>query len=169
MRWVVTRENARHEVDARSNDGQAWSLVVGDENTELAVQPAGPNRWVATVGGKRHVFCAVVDRDQVFIQYNGWSFQYEVADARNLGVGAGADEAQGKIQLQMPGVVVRILVNEGDLVKAGDPVIVVEAMKMENEFKAPKDGVVTSIPVQEGQAVESGTVLMLLEDAEDDT
>jgi pyruvate carboxylase subunit B len=63
----------------------------------------------------------------------------------------------------MPGKVVKVLVQAGDAVKAGQGVIVVEAMKMENELRAPRDGVVKSVSAREGQAVESGQTLAVLD------
>ena len=64
----------------------------------------------------------------------------------------------------MPGTVVRILVEEGDVIEAGDPVIVLEAMKMETEVKTETGGTVIEIPVSQGQAVASGDVLVVLEE-----
>ena len=63
----------------------------------------------------------------------------------------------------MPGKVVKVLVAAGDTVQQGQGLIVVEAMKMENELKSPKDGVVSELAVTEGQAVESGAKLLVVE------
>jgi pyruvate carboxylase subunit B len=63
----------------------------------------------------------------------------------------------------MPGLVVRVLVEPGDVVRAGQGVVIVEAMKMENELKAPADGTVARIDVQPGKTVEKGTTLVTLE------
>jgi pyruvate carboxylase subunit B len=65
----------------------------------------------------------------------------------------------GAMQAIMPGTIVRVLVVEGDEVTAGDVVLVLEAMKMENELHAPISGVVRAIHVQPGQAVEMNAVL----------
>jgi biotin carboxyl carrier protein len=67
------------------------------------------------------------------------------------------------IQSPMPGKVVKVLCAAGDEVKAGQGVMVVEAMKMENELKSPKDGKVKSVSVKEGQPVEAGQTLATLE------
>jgi biotin carboxyl carrier protein len=63
----------------------------------------------------------------------------------------------------MPGSIVRVLVDQGDQVAAGDVLLVLEAMKMENELKAPISGVVTSIHVQSGQTVEMNALLAEIE------
>ena len=62
----------------------------------------------------------------------------------------------------MPGRIVRVLVGVGDRVAARQPVVVVEAMKMENELRSPRDGVVTEVLVAPGAAVESGAVLIVV-------
>jgi biotin carboxyl carrier protein len=67
------------------------------------------------------------------------------------------------VQSPMPGKVVKVLVAVGDEVKSGQGVVVVEAMKMENELKSPKDGKVKAVAVKEGQAVEAGQSLVTLE------
>ncbi|MSP63788.1 MAG: biotin/lipoyl-binding protein [Myxococcales bacterium] len=59
----------------------------------------------------------------------------------------------------MPGKVVKVLVQVGDAVKAGQGLLVVEAMKMENELRAPRDGAVADVSAREGQSVEAGQIL----------
>ena len=63
----------------------------------------------------------------------------------------------------MPGKIVRVAVAAGQAVRAGECLLVMEAMKMENEIRSPRDGSVTGVLVREGQAVESGALLMLVE------
>lgn len=81
------------------------------------------------------------------------------------GVGAGADE--GEVTVSMPGRVVKILAELGAVVEEGQPVLVIEAMKMENEVKAGRSGVVTAVHVAEGDSVEADQVLMEVGDAEE--
>jgi len=68
-----------------------------------------------------------------------------------------------EVKSPMPGKVVRALVRVGDAVTLGQPVVVVEAMKMENELKSPRDGKVRELRATDGQAVESGQTLVVLE------
>jgi len=67
------------------------------------------------------------------------------------------------VTVPMPGLVIEIEVNEGDTVSAGQGLIIVEAMKMQNEIKSPKDGVVRNIFVQRGQSVNSREKLMIIQ------
>ena len=62
----------------------------------------------------------------------------------------------------MPGKVVRVLVNKGDSVRARQPIVVIEAMKMENELRAGRDGVVLELPAASGQSVEAGMLLAVV-------
>jgi biotin carboxyl carrier protein len=73
-------------------------------------------------------------------------------------------EAEGRQQIvaPMPGKIVRVLVIAGDRVEAGQGLLVVEAMKMQNEIRSPKSGTVESVQVEEGQAVNAGEVLCVV-------
>jgi biotin carboxyl carrier protein len=76
----------------------------------------------------------------------------------------GMDKLQGnamnELKAPMPGMVLKIMVNAGDEVKKGDSLLVLEAMKMENNIKALGDGVVTAIPIKAGDKVEKNQVLI---------
>jgi len=91
----------------------------------------------------------------------------EVVDERTKAIRAmaGVEEtaSAGTLVAPMPGMVVRILVEPGQTVAAGQGVIVVEAMKMENELRSPAAGVVAHVAVSAGQAVEKGALLIVFE------
>jgi biotin carboxyl carrier protein len=95
------------------------------------------------------------------------SYEVEIIDAearylRNRGANgfAGSDNS---ISSPMPGKVVKLLVNEGDNIKEGETAIIISAMKMESEYKAPKDAVVKKINVSEGDTIEGNQILIELE------
>jgi biotin carboxyl carrier protein len=105
-----------------------------------------------------------LDGDKAIVEDIMHHFQVSGLDARPTSAGparplAPAVAGAGAIQAIMPGTIVRVLANEGDAVNAGDVVLVLEAMKMENELHAPVSGVVKAIHVQPGQAVEMNAVL----------
>ncbi len=77
--------------------------------------------------------------------------------------GAGAKKKGVRVRAQMPGKIVRILVQPGAEVQRGQPLLVMEAMKMENEIRASQAGKVVAVKVSEGQAVETGADLLNLE------
>ena len=93
-------------------------------------------------------------------------FEVSVFDPRRLrggSVSGSGDDGAVVIESAMPGKIVSILASEGAEVQKGDGVVVVEAMKMQNELKAPRDGVVREIRVNEDDRVEAGAVLAIIE------
>ncbi len=92
-------------------------------------------------------------------------FLLSVSDPRDKAPGGSDVVAQGpkEIRSLMPGKVIKLLVQTGAQVKAGDGVIIVEAMKMQNEMKSPKDGTIKFIHVNEGATVAAGTPLLTVE------
>jgi biotin carboxyl carrier protein len=99
------------------------------------------------------------------VTVNGHLFEITIEDPRRWTRPGGTAGAQGRVSLTapMPGKVVRLLVALGDDVTAGQPVVVVEAMKMQNELKSPRDGRVTAIRVQQNDSVNAGAVLVVIE------
>ena len=94
------------------------------------------------------------------------SFDISLVDPKRLrGSGSDGRAADGtaEIKTSMPGKVVRVLIKEGDEVLRDDGILVVEAMKMQNEMKSPKDGTVTEIRFSEGETVNAGDVLAIIE------
>ena len=78
---------------------------------------------------------------------------------------AAAPAVTGKgdtVEAPMPGTIVNVLVKEGQKVNAGDVVVIIEAMKMENEIMAPKNGTITQVVTQQGAKVETGTPLIVI-------
>jgi biotin carboxyl carrier protein len=94
------------------------------------------------------------------------SHQIQLSDPRSWRsrnqAGAGGSGPQ-KLTASMPGKVVRVLANAGASVHAGQGVVVIEAMKMQNEIRAPRAGTIASIQVREGQAVNAGQVVAIID------
>jgi len=92
---------------------------------------------------------------------DGYRFEVEVRDPRRFSRKAGGRGGEGvqTIAAPMPGKVVRVLVQPGDTVQAGQGLLVVEAMKMQNEMKAARAGTVLSVTAKEGATVAAGEVL----------
>ncbi len=102
------------------------------------------------------------------IRVNGNDYTLEVKDQydvllNQLGLSNLAASKINDIKAPMPGLVLKINVTEGQAITKGEPMLVLEAMKMENVLKAPADAVVKAIKVQKGNAVEKGQVLVVLE------
>ena len=106
---------------------------------------------------------ARIDGDVVTV--NGTRYQTSVADPRKWNPAGTSGQAQGRVAIKapMPGKVVRVLVQVGAEVEAGQGVVVVEAMKMQNELKAARAGTVSEIHVRENDTVEANALLIVVE------
>lgn len=105
-------------------------------------------------------------REEREIQVNNQLYRVTLFDPRRLRSGQSAGtQASGlaKVVASMPGKVVRVLVEAGAQVEAGDGLIVIEAMKMQNELKSPKMGIVVEVRAQSGATVNAGDVLVVVE------
>jgi biotin carboxyl carrier protein len=113
---------------------------------------AGPASWEARVAGNE-------------ITIAGHRFVLEIDDPRQWKRSRHTADSQGRasITAAMPGKIVRVLVAVGDEVAAGQGIMVIEAMKMQNELKAPRDGRVTVIKARENDSVKAGAVLATIE------
>lgn len=146
---AVTVGERTYVVDA-STGGATWSLLIDGHQHEVAVgREANGTYRVGVRGDTHHV--GVFD-----------PLEHAV---RASGAAAGAQGAQ-RVDALMPGRVVKVLAKEGESVEAGQGVVVVEAMKMENEISAETSGVIAQLAVEEGQAVDAGDLLFTVEDAE---
>ncbi len=161
MRYTVTIAGRELEVQV---DGDRVRLN-GDEVAARLVPVSGTPLRQLHLNGRSHMY--VVQRDG-----DGWSLGRcgEVASAvvedertkqlKQLTGGTGSKHRGGVVRAPMPGLVVRVSVQEGQEISAGASVVVLEAMKMENEIAAPVGGTVKSVGVEPGQAVEKGAVLV---------
>ena len=99
------------------------------------------------------------------LKVNGRHYPVTVKDKfelllEKMGMNAGAASKINSIKAPMPGLIIDLKVKAGDEVKAGNPLLVLEAMKMENVIKSPGDGIVKSVNVEKGKSVEKGQVLI---------
>lgn len=123
-----------------------YSLLMNHQSYELVVEEQ-PRGYRVTLGGN--------------------TFTVDITDERHLRMESSrADVSAGDgdlpINAPIPGLVVKILVTEGQTVALNDPLIILEAMKMENEIRAPRAGVIQNIAIEVGQSVEGNAQLMVL-------
>jgi acetyl/propionyl-CoA carboxylase alpha subunit len=136
-------------------------------NTDLAALPGTALRHLI-LDGRSHTIAARRGTEEWDLHVDGWPVQVGIIDERTAAIramtGRGAAALGPKpVRAPMPGLILRIEVAVGDTVGAGQGVVAMEAMKMENELKAEGDGVVARVLVEPGQAVEKGAVLVELE------
>jgi 3-methylcrotonyl-CoA carboxylase alpha subunit len=138
------------------------SARVGESAAALEIEVLGPNAYRVRQGGVSvHAFVAgPADARQVFV--DGEVYEVEVSQD-----GAGRRRQGGRhadaVGAPMPGKVTQVLVGPGDVVRRGDVVVKLEAMKMELAVRAPREGVVRSVACREGELVQPGVPLVELE------
>lgn len=164
MKLLAKIDGESVEVDIRRSGDQVTAKV-GDRSYDLEVLETDPGVFALRRGA--HLVQAVVSNGApTRVALQGREFEIEIADPKRLrGAGIDAEHGAGtaEIKTMMPGKVVRILVEPGATVTKGEGVIVVEAMKMQNEMKSPKDGTVREIRAAEGETVNAGDVLVVIE------
>jgi biotin carboxyl carrier protein len=149
--YRVVIDGVARLVDAAAVDAATFSLICladGRSSQEIGLSPTGLPGEIAV-----HMPAGVA------------SARVLTGAASRFGRGTGAAQAAGTQQVlaPMPGKVVKVLVKAGDEVKARQGLVVVEAMKMENELRSPKDGRVSDVLVAEGASVEAGRLLVVVE------
>ena len=167
MRLVVEHQGRADEVVVGRRDGY-WRVQVGDvEHRVDAASVTGTSRSLRIDGGQYEVDVAHLGQGRYEVSGAGWVEELKVQDPLAYLASHAHDEvaehASETVTAYMPGRVAAILVKEGAEVAAGDGVLVLEAMKMENEIQAERGGVVSRILVSLGQAVEGGDPLFELE------
>jgi biotin carboxyl carrier protein len=164
MTYDIAIDGKHYRLDLEQRDGR-WSCRVDGREVEVDAVLARPNVLSLRIGNKAYeVKCERVGDDQ-HVWVGSARFAAEVRDPRSLRSRTRAADEHGpkKLTAPMPGKVVRVLVSEGSEVEAGGGILVVEAMKMQNEVKSPKKGTVQKILVKEGAAVNAGDVLAIVE------
>jgi biotin carboxyl carrier protein len=128
---------------------------------EYSIAPLGPGSFSVLIGERSYDVVA----SRGVVRVNGREFAVEVFDPRGLRSRKTAGVGEGRIQIpaMMPGKVVRVLVQEGDEIEKGAGLVVVEAMKMQNEMKSPKAGRVVEVKTRPNATVAAGEVLMVIE------
>lgn len=152
--------------------------VISAADVAADVAPSGPGRWVvnAGIGPDMWALTGLPRRNHdgvttIEVVVDGWRFELEVEDDARADLRRRATRepdtgtASGPLEIRaiIPGRVAAVRVVAGDAVEAGQGLLVVEAMKMQNELRAPRAGVVARVAVADGQTIDNGDVLVVLQ------
>jgi len=145
-RYVVTVDGTRKLYVNASSLGPCLSLIIDGKSYDAAVALKDSSHYSVNLEGEQYSFEVLSEARKVrrFLK------RTKPVDSH-------------LIQSKMPGKIVKILAKEGDKIAIDQGVIIMEAMKMENELKSPQDGRISEIRVKEGDTVEAGAVLVVLE------
>jgi biotin carboxyl carrier protein len=166
----------------------AFIAKLGEQSYTVEIEETGKSIYRVSVDGNEFIvdgkktgrtnYSLIVDNrsfeievdntdDEYRVLVDGRSYRIDLVDERRMRVGGAQAglELQGrqKVSVPMPGKVIAVLVAEGDPVERGQGLVIVEAMKMENEVRSPISGEVKEIKIKPGDTVEGGAVLVIVE------
>jgi len=168
MKLLVESGDGSSEVEIIAN-ALAMRARVDDRVYDLDVSETEPNVYLIKDRGRIYEIAVAqngLDGSFYNVRIGVDHLEAKIIDPKRLrGVADLSGDTSGRAEVRsaMPGKVVRILVSTGQAVQKGDGIIVVEAMKMQNEMKSPKDGIVIDIKVSENDAVGAGDMLLVIE------
>ena len=145
-------------------------VVINGKKIAWDLRTMADGTFSILAGGKSYT--AIVEhvereKKELLLRINGHLYQLQIREPidqllQKMGLHMATEKKAEPIKAPMPGLVLKIMVEAGQQIKKGDPVLILEAMKMENVFKAPSEAIVKAVKIREGQAVEKGTVLIEL-------
>ena len=164
MKYEAEIDGRRMTVELEERDGRVTAKI---DQRAYDLEVLRPGEGVYLIFDGTRVFETsvwAVEPESLRVEIGNRAFTANIIDRKHRRVSAEhGDEGRRQLVAPMPGKVVRVLVEAGDEVKAGQGVIVVEAMKMQNEIKSPKTGRVVEVRVSEGATVNANQALAVVE------
>jgi len=165
MKYFAEVNGREHEVEVRERLGEL-EVAVDGERLDLDYCEVDALGQLSVLHGTLSFGASIEGGPNEFgVTIAGHFYQVEIEDERERAAHAAEREARkagGLLKSVMPGVVVEVRVAEGDTVAEGQPLLILEAMKMQNEMGAPTAGTVTKVHVAEGEAVAGGQSLVTI-------
>jgi biotin carboxyl carrier protein len=158
----LIRVGDSHEIDAEviSRDGNTIRIRIGDRELVAEFIPTTDGGGILTIDGRRYPIFGARRKESILVSIGPASFEFKPAEAASRRRARGL--AAAEITAPMPGKVLKVLVHDGDIVVAGQPLVVIEALKMETTLSAESAAIVKHVRVEEGQTVDHGAVLIEL-------
>lgn len=168
MKLLADIAGEKHELQIKREGERVFAEVDG-RRVEAYARETESGGYLLIIDGRVYdcrVSTNAAHRDRFEVNVRNQAYSIALADPKRLRADAGTSthgEGTAQIVAQMPGKVVRVLVEVGSEVEAGAGLLVVEAMKMQNEMKSPKAGVVTVLNAKAGATINAGDVLAVIE------
>lgn len=162
MKLQAELNNENHEVEIKRDGEKIFARI---DEREYEIEASEVERNVFLFKHENQIYEIYVAPNNI-VNVGNRQFEINLIDPKKLRSASGSAENKdgiAEIKTAMPGKLVRILVEIGAEVKQGEGILVVEAMKMQNEMKSPKDGIVKEIRFAEGDTVNAGDVLAIIE------
>jgi biotin carboxyl carrier protein len=165
----IRLERGERELLAEVTPRGEGFLVTLDQNRRMQIEGSFGEIYRVRIDGRPVEALVRREGPAIVVEWKGRTYAFRTRDERAPRVARrreGADLARGEIHAPMPGLIVELFVEPGEHVEAGQPILVVEAMKMQNALAAPLAGIVTAVPVTAGMAVDTGQLLVAIRPAE---
>ncbi len=167
MAYVVTVDKVEYRVTINEIDADKYEVTIDDKSYIVDTRLSEESVYSLIVNGKSYEVDLEYKEGVYNVLTEGDLFKITVMDELKKKMlerrGGGAAEGKQVIKSEMPGAIVDVKVKVGDQVKEGDVLLILEAMKMQNEIRAPKDGEVKEIFVKPGENVEADAQLVVIE------
>ncbi len=138
-------------------------VSIGKKKHNVSVEFLSSDEAILNIDGKFYDVLINSNSRSYFVYVNGKCFHIEKKSASHLLGEKPEKQRKRDIKTSMPGRIVKVLAQEGDKVKEGQAVLILEAMKMQNEIKSPQSGRITKIYPQAGDSMEAGSLLFTVE------
>ena len=164
MKYYARVDNNEYEIEINDNvvllDGEAIDVNM--------VRSGVPELYSVLFGGHSYEMLVTADRFNYTVNVRGEQFQVQIEDERARRLSRGRrlpalPDGELAIVAPIPGLVVKVLVAKGESIDEGQPVVILEAMKMENELRSMRAGIVKSVEAVPGQRVDQNAALIILE------
>ena len=163
MRLSAEVAGRQLSVEVRRRAEGQYEVAVGEHRLSVEARPIGAHGFSLLVDGTSHDTAVERTAGGFRVHLDGAAVEVTLREAGSVAMGSPTGSGPSQVRAPMPGRIVRVLAAPGAEVAVGDGLVIVEAMKMENELKAGRAGTVKAVHVREGQAVEGGALLVELE------
>lgn len=158
--WLNNKEY-KLNLEEKTDNGVLVSM--GRNKYHVSVEFLGDDEALLNVNGKIYDIIINSNSRSFSVYVNGKNFEIEKKSASQILKGKADRLRKRDIITSMPGRIIKVLVEEGDIVDEGQTVLILEAMKMQNEIKSPRSGKVSKIDPKAGESVETGALLFSVE------
>ena len=158
--WLDDKEIRLNLTQTKKND---ILVSMGKNKYRVSVEFLGADGILLNIDGKIHDVIVTADTTSYTVYVNGRCFQIEKKSALQILGPKIGKQLKANINTSMPGRIVKILMKEGDEVEEGQAVLILEAMKMQNEIKSPQQGRISKICPKAGESVETGALLFTID------
>ena len=167
MTFVATLGERNYTVEIEETDKSVYRISVDGNEFMVDGKKTGHTNFSLIVDNRSFEIEVDHKGDEYRVLVDGRNYRVNLVDERRVrtsgGTAVGGAQGRQTVSVPMPGKVIAILVAEGDTVERGQGLVIVEAMKMENEVRSPIAGEVKEIKVKQGDTIEGGAALLIVE------